>query len=410
MIIRYPNNEIEIEDYIESVECQIREEISSCPVEFLAGVDKNIYTQSLTIKYSTELTIYFADTERCELREKIKKTNRYDSEYTEYAFSVAFKYTGDIKLLRIKPNNRHLPSFNVPIEVIGDDLILYFTSKSLEKSDFEKVKGEYIGNAFMNIDMARCEINIYNERLPIIIEKIFDKIKKEKENEYRLLEELGLKSSQKICYIPIIKRVFSKPELLPNGSMSYSLKEDIYKDILKAVYNLYKDTERYKSIYDGKKEPELRDYIIPSLNIMFIGMNSSAETFNCQGKTDIITKAPDGNNVFIAECKIWHGESELSRAIDQLLRYNNWRDGKAALIVFVKEKGIIDIIEKANDTMRNHDCCIRFEGQTEQSSFSYSFHQKEDVKQIIAIELMLFHFPINGKESDVSGKPNETKV
>ena len=60
--------------------------------------------------------------------------------------------------------------------------------------------------------------------------------------------------------------------------------------------------------------------------------------------------------------------------------------------------------------MRNHDCCIRFEGQTEQSSFSYSFHQKEDVKQIIAIELMLFHFPINGKESDVSGKPNETKV
>ena len=137
----------------------------------------------------------------------------------------------------------------------------------------------------------------------------------------------------------------------------------------------------------------MRDLIVPSLNSVFIGANSSAETFNRTGKTDIITKAPDGSNIFIAECKIWRGEKMLLEAIDQLLGYVTWRDTRTALILFVKNSGIQDVIDKAKSTMTTHSCYVEMKGKTAESSFSYIYHTKEDSASRVAIELMIFHYP-----------------
>ena len=175
--------------------------------------------------------------------------------------------------------------------------------------------------------------------------------------------------------------------------MAYHINDDIYKDILKHIYSLCKEYERHESIYKGKHEEDLRDLIVPSLNSVFFGTNSSAETFNRKGKTDIITKAPDNSNVFIAECKVWHGEKMLSEAIDQLLGYVTWRDTRTALILFVENSGIKDVIEKAKSTINKHVCCVGYKGQTEESSFSYIFHTKGDSQSQIALELMIFHYP-----------------
>jgi hypothetical protein len=70
------------------------------------------------------------------------------------------------------------------------------------------------------------------------------------------------------------------------------------------------------------------------LNGVFKGQ-ATGETFNFQGKTDILIRV-DEKNVFIAECKFWKGEKVFIGTIDQLLSYLSWRDTKAAVIVFRK--------------------------------------------------------------------------
>lgn len=166
-----------------------------------------------------------------------------------------------------------------------------------------------------------------------------------------------------------------------------------YRNILSYIYKLCKEYEQHENTYKGKQEEDLRDHIISALNTVSLGINSTAETFNHTGKTDMITKSADGNNIFMAECKIWRGEKMFLEAIDQLLGYVTWRDTRTALILFVKNRGIADIIKKATSTIIQHPCFVCYNTQSEESSFSYIFHTKDDAQSQIALELMLFHYP-----------------
>lgn len=241
---------------------------------------------------------------------------------------------------------------------------------------------------------AIWHINLFNERLPQEIKKIFERVKAEKEKEHRVLVELGVVNLPSAAFeVPVVKKIVPTPCLIENKTVAYHINDDVYKEILKHIYRLCKEYERHESIYKGKHEEDLRDLLVPSLNSVFIGTNSAAETFNRKGKTDIITKAPDNSNVFIAECKIWHGEKLFLEAINQLLDYVTWRDTRTALILFVKNSGVIDVIEKAKSTITQHACYAGYKDQTGESSFSYIFHTKDDSQSHIALELMIFHFP-----------------
>ena len=183
---------------------------------------------------------------------------------------------------------------------------------------------------------------------------------------------------------------FAQNILIEDRAIAYHKK---YRAILGYIYKLCKGYEQDENIYKGKDEEYLRSLIVSALKSGFPELNSSSETFNRKGKTDIIIQAPDNNNILIAECKIWRGEKMLSKAMDQLLKYVTWRDKGTALILFVKKRGIRDIIEKAKSATAKHSCCVRYSGQTEESSFSYIYHTKDDPKSLIALELMIFHYP-----------------
>ena len=99
-------------------------------------------------------------------------------------------------------------------------------------------------------------------------------------------------------------------------------------------------------------EEQLRDVIRASLNAVY--SFAPGEAFRGKGKTDICIEA--GNrSAFVAECKIWRGEGELLKAVDQLLGYLTWRDAKTALIVFNKEvRNFKALREKVRSTIEEH--------------------------------------------------------
>jgi len=90
-------------------------------------------------------------------------------------------------------------------------------------------------------------------------------------------------------------------------------------------------------MYSDNSRPDpipLRDILLAHLNGHYQG-DATGEAFRRSGKTDI--RIEDGiRAAFVAECRVWNGQKELSQAIDQLLGYLTWRDCKAAIIIFNK--------------------------------------------------------------------------
>jgi len=110
--------------------------------------------------------------------------------------------------------------------------------------------------------------------------------------------------------------------------------------------------ERSPGTYAGMSEEDRRQVLLIPLNTQY-REQASAEAFNVTGKTDILLKWED-QNLFIAECKIWRGVKSFTEAIDQLFSYAAWRDTKLAVVMFVGEKNLSDIVDKAHHALAEH--------------------------------------------------------
>lgn len=125
-----------------------------------------------------------------------------------------------------------------------------------------------------------------------------------------------------------------------------------YEDAIRVVKSTILAMERSPSVVAHKDEEEIRDQILVQLNGTFEG-NATGETFVKSGKTDLLVRVGD-RHVFVGECKWWTGEKSFGSAIDQLLGYLPWRDEKAALIVFIRQKDASAVIRKADGAVRAH--------------------------------------------------------
>ncbi len=170
--------------------------------------------------------------------------------------------------------------------------------------------------------------------------------------------------------------------------------KEIVDECVSIIYRSYKQIEKLPSNYVGKKEPALRDLIIPTLNSGVIpNISTTGESVNNLGKTDICIKTINGENLLIVECKIWGGEVKFLKAIDQLFnKYITWGDKYACLILFVKNKGFSSVINMVRETVRKHDYYKCYMGSCHENTLSYKFRHSKDREREIGLEIMLFHF------------------
>jgi hypothetical protein len=138
-------------------------------------------------------------------------------------------------------------------------------------------------------------------------------------------------------------------------------------------------------------EEDLRSHFLVQLNGAFQG-EATGETFNFQGKTDILIRA-EGKNIFIAECKFWKGEKAFLEAIDQLLSYLSWRDTKAALLIFNRNADFTAVLAKIAEITPKHPNVKRDFGKSDESSFQYVFAQPNDPNREIKLAVLAFDIP-----------------
>ena len=165
-----------------------------------------------------------------------------------------------------------------------------------------------------------------------------------------------------------------------------------YENILAIMRSMVRVMEQSPNAFESMGEEDLRTQFLVQLNAQYEG-RATGETFNYQGKTDILIRADEGGNVFIAECKFWGGEKQFLETIDQLLSYLTWRDTKAAVLIFNRNVNFTDVLKKITDTAPKHPCYKRTLTGGDESTFRYVFHHPTDVNRELFLSVMAFDVP-----------------
>jgi len=210
------------------------------------------------------------------------------------------------------------------------------------------------------------------------------------------MEALGVpirKRAEPTLTVPVVRKIIA---LKRPGAHSVpadpSIGQPMYQDILTLIHSIGRWFERLPSLYEGKDEEALRDHLIPYLESNFDLASPPGENFNKNGKTDILMRY-EGKNVFVAECKFWSGQKNYFEAIDQALGYLTWRDSKASIIMFVKNKAMTATLQSVERDTPQHPQFARFHGKREETWFDYEFSLPQDKDRHIQLAVLCFHTP-----------------
>jgi len=192
----------------------------------------------------------------------------------------------------------------------------------------------------------------------------------------------------------IKKKIIPQPIALKKEFSSQpTMSHEMYEDTLTVLYDYSRSIEKKPSMYAGKDEESIRDLLISMLETSYVGTTATGETYNKNGRTDILLKYEDGSNLFVGECKWLKGEGEFSASINQLFdNYLTWRDSKTALIFFLRNKEIAKVCEKIKVEAEKHEYFKSFTGSKGEGRYSFKFHLLGDFEKEIYLEIMTFHF------------------
>lgn len=153
--------------------------------------------------------------------------------------------------------------------------------------------------------------------------------------------------------------------------------------------------ERTPSLAAKLDEEQIRDLLLVNLNAHFEG-DAAGEVFNGEGKTDILIRV-EGRNIFIGECKIWGGQCTVDEALGQIFKYLVWRDTKAAILLFIRNKDVTAVIKKAMFKIEAHPNYKKRGPSHASDRLDFVMHAQDDVEREIHLALLPFALRIPAK-------------
>lgn len=381
---------------------RIKEEILSKGKDYILKIDEDEFIQYLIEKYKLEPLKIYLETES--ISEPKKGTEKRKDDWGDYFnaevynFTVSYQFTGSQELFFVEPNPRTLISYD--IHVANNRVSFSFSIYRQDVIEFNKAKSQAYSYAFDNLERINNNLQSMNGSFEGAVKLAFqnEKNKFKQENDFFKAINVNInKDTASVFTIPTItKKDIPQPKVSKNTEFSSepTMSMNMYNDILKVIYDLGKSMEKKPSTYQGKDEEGLRDQILLFLETRYDGTTATGETFNRGGKTDIILKyANDNSNLFVAECKFWHGPSEFLKAISQLFdRYLTWRDSKTSLILFVTNKDFSNVLSTIKSEVINHEYYVSSNGEKGESSFSYVFRLPQDENKKVLLEIIAFHY------------------
>lgn len=309
-------------------------------------------------------------------------------------------FSGDEILFKCRPSTfTHSPPMGV---VTGSELVLTYRTTG---SDPEVVRKEFdrdIGEINRYLGWIKADVTAFNSTIRDKANQIVNQRRERILSNRGLVASLGFpmrerQYSPKTYSVPDVKR---KPPIRPPFSSSEpfkpepALENEEYEHILRVMDNMVAVMERSPHAFAGMGEEDIRQHFLVQLKGQYEGQ-ATGETFNYEGKTDILIRA-NGKNIFIAECKFWRGQKVFLDTIDQILAYLSWRDTKTAILLFNRNKNSSAVREKIPSIIKEHSNFKRFVDYQREAGWRAILSQRDDVNRELTLTIHLYDVP--GKE------------
>ena len=314
---------------------------------------------------------------------------------TRVTFYVPF--TGDSDLFHCQPSTH---SLNPPRATVrSNELVFTYDLTNDRTTNVKDIFEEELNRTRDEVKRVNTDVASFNSALPQNARQVLDARREKLLQDRNLVESSGFpvrrrQNPPSTFVVPDVKR--RVPPRKPTASSEPfspepTLGMDDYEHILSVLSNMVAVMERSPGAFKSMSEEDLRTHFLVQLNGHYEGQ-ATGETFNYEGKTDILIRADD-KNIFIAECKFWTGPAGLTKALDQLLGYTAWRDTKAALLVFNRDRNMSTVLERVAKTVRDHPNYKAERATNSETEFCYVFGHRDDSNREITVSILVFDVP-----------------
>jgi len=290
-------------------------------------------------------------------------------------------------------------------QVKEQSLLLIFKIRSDSQKDILFDTNRTLDEIKRYLDWTRKDVNEFNATLLHTTNNTIEGRRQRILTNQQRVASLGIPlknrtDAPKTYAVPSIKRKIA-PELPIASALPYEpepvLEMAHYEHVLDVIQNMTQVMERSPSAFETMNEENLRQHFLVQLNGQFEG-RATGETFNMNGKTDILLREND-QNVFIAECKFWRCPSQYQKTIDQLLRYTAWRDTKTAILIFNRDTNMTTVLNSVKTETEKHANYKRTLDWEHETGFRYVFHQNDDKNRELILTVLVFNIPSTKKLS-----------
>lgn len=310
---------------------------------------------------------------------------------------VEVPFSGDGQIFKVQPTTFTL---NPPrAEIHPGKVILRIQGTNLDGPSVKRRIEETLSEIQTNLDRLRVSAEEFNGSLLRLATERIEARKKKLLADRNLVSGLGfaLKSREGAA------RTYAAPEIRrkivpvpPKASSGPYRPEPVmsdadYENILSLLEGMVRVMECSPHDFSNMGEETLRSHFLVQLNAQYVGQ-ATGETFNYEGKTDILVKS-DGRNIFVGECKFWKGQKKYLETIDQLLSYLSWRDTKAAVVVFNRNKDFSKVLGEIEAATPAHSNCKKLLRKRSETSWVYRFSHRDDPNREMTITIMAFDVP-----------------
>ncbi|MBA5640357.1 hypothetical protein H3H37_25185 [Duganella sp. LX20W] len=312
-------------------------------------------------------------------------------------FEVRVPFEGESELFYARASTFNM---NPPRAVIDrTELVLRYESPVDQPLDVRPLVDQALADIEQHLSWQRGMIDAHNTALPAAAEHAIKQRRARLLAQSQRAEALGIPirrrgDAPKTYAVPTVRRK-AAPSLPPSSTAQFKPEPiwamEQYEHALKIMQDMALVMERSPEAFKLMDEEALRQHFLVQLNGQFEG-KATGETFNMEGKTDILLREGD-RNVFIAECKFWKGPKAFGAAIDQLLGYSTWRDSKTAILVFNRGTDTSTVLTGINATATAHGNFKRLVSWPHESGFRYVLHSSGDVNREIILTVLVFHVP-----------------
>jgi hypothetical protein len=386
------------------------EEIEKAPEEHLLQVDGDEWAAALASRYAIEAP----ELKRAELwmdapeEIKVDVSQDWNRAITDpsrpvyipgHRVKVHIPFSGEKDVFKFAPSSR---TTTYPRASLREgELVQTIEYPADAPRDVRAEADGLIASVDRYLGWARGDVETFNATLENRARTAIQRRRERVRQEYDRLAQTGIPMRRPDAapqtYIADVIVRHPSPAIPPASSsqviaLEPALADSTFEHILEVIRGAAEGMERSPTTYAGMGEEDRRQVLLTALNTHYRGQ-ATAEAFNVTGKTDILVRHPEGRNLFIGECKFWSGPKGFAETIDQLFSYAGWRDTKLAIVMFVREKGLTAVVEKARETLEKHPQFVAWGDAASETELRATVRWPGDDLRHADLNVFLVHTP-----------------